>query len=321
MMSSLLNPFLILLEGDTVNTIYECDEILRQDKDVTPTLFMIRALAHASREEHENAERDFTRYIEKNGGDLLSYEFRAECYEQIKHYSSALSDIDSAIECYDNNDYDEETLVRLQKRRDIVEQFIQASDKLVEIGMDFLQKQVYNAANEKFSEALKINRENSDAFEMKGQVALIDGDHGGALDHFQNALTYCGDNKLKRTRLNLSVAFTMFLTEDSESALRVVKDDLEPNISTLSDAEKEELQPKIDILKVYHPSLSDVNLSDTEESEKVMEQRRERHISSTVAKQPKQKRRAASRSIRKQNLVTPAWRYSPVCALTLQVGT
>lgn len=111
---SLMTPMTYLFVGDTTNAILECDEILSVEALPNPGVFLIRGWAHAQRGEYENAAHDFSRFIDEvEGSDGVeapmlryAYRLRAACYEYQDEWNLSLSDLQSALRFYDEDNTD-----------------------------------------------------------------------------------------------------------------------------------------------------------------------------------------------------------------------
>ena len=120
--------------GDTAEVLRECNEILAADKEqaADKAIFFLRGLAHALRDENDDAVDNFTRFINKIETDNttdnteetehknalgFAHRFRAQAYERLADDELALQDLYTAIACYDETNPDHKDVIADLRQR------------------------------------------------------------------------------------------------------------------------------------------------------------------------------------------------------------
>ena len=91
----------LLIDGDTLEAILECDALIAAQEDPQVGLFLLRAMAHSLRRENPNAIRDLTHFLtnaEDTNALTFAHYLRAECFEQMGQWKSARGDLNTTIE-------------------------------------------------------------------------------------------------------------------------------------------------------------------------------------------------------------------------------
>lgn len=207
------------------------------------------------------------------------------------HNDAATADFDDAIQDYSNvieaanshfltKAYERRALLLIGRQKNkeafddldyVLARAPQNINALLHHGIVAMRQRTYKQVEKDLTKILTLDPQNVKALQLKGELALIYQDYDNALLSFENALSYCPEVNITRIECLLYKAFTLYLIKDYPTAINVIQD-VEPMLVDLTDFERRYLQPKMEILRTYHPSLPEnENLSEVD-SKKVMKE-------------------------------------------------